>query len=50
MLSWLWSLAAAYGWILLFCLFCGLVGVACWPLMIALERLEDRYGVDDDAL
>ena len=50
MIGWLVELAEAYGWIVVFCLACGLFGLLFWPVLLLAERLEDEYGHGDDAL
>lgn len=47
-LGFLWALAGAYLSILLFCLFCGLVGLALVPLYLMVERLEERLGGEEE--
>ena len=47
MTAWLLELLEAYGWIVLFCLGCGLFSVAFVPLLLLMERLEDEYLSDE---
>ena len=41
-IRWLTDLFAAYGWIAVFCLACGLIGVLLIPLLLLMERVGDK--------